>query len=118
VLGQDTFIKPWMIDRANDHYALDISRARTLLGWEPRHTLRQTIPKMVAALNADPFGWYREHGLMLPDSIAERLVRAELEARQRPQRAQQASAPEQHASRVGDPLLRRRLPNRSLRWAN
>ena len=103
VLGQDTFIKPWMIDRANDHYALDISRARTLLGWEPRHTLRQTIPKMVAALNADPFGWYREHGLVLPDSIAEKLVRAELEARQKPQRAQPAIAPEQARQLSGGP---------------
>jgi nucleoside-diphosphate-sugar epimerase len=61
--GQDPFIKPWMIDRANDHYALDIARARTLLGWEPRHSLRQTMPKMVAALKANPFGWYRAHGL-------------------------------------------------------
>ena len=67
--GQDPFIKPWMIDRANDHYALDITRARTLLDWEPRHTLRQTLPKMVAALQADPFLWYREHGLELPASI-------------------------------------------------
>ncbi|MHB1282228.1 MAG: SPW repeat domain-containing protein, partial [Acidithiobacillus sp.] len=67
--GQDPFIKPWMIDRANDHYALDITRARTLLDWEPRHSLRQTLPKMVAALQADPFVWYREHGLEPPASI-------------------------------------------------
>ena len=26
--GPDPFIKPWMIDLADDHYALDISRAR------------------------------------------------------------------------------------------
>ena len=61
--GQDTFIKPWMIDRANDHYAVDITRARTLLDWQPQRSLRQTLPKMVAALEADPVGWYREHGL-------------------------------------------------------
>ncbi len=61
--GQDPFIKPWMIDRANDHYALDITRARSLLDWMPRHSLRETLPKMVAALNADPVGWYREQGL-------------------------------------------------------
>ena len=40
--GQDSFIKPWMIDRANDHYALNITRVRTLLDWEPRH--RYTKP--------------------------------------------------------------------------
>ena len=61
--GQDTFIKPWMIDRANDHYALNIARARDLLDWAPVRTLRETLPKMVAALKADPVGWYREQGL-------------------------------------------------------
>jgi len=67
--GQDPFIKPWMIDRANDHYALDITRARTVLDWVPRRSLRQTMPKMVAALKADPAGWYREHGLELPSAL-------------------------------------------------
>lgn len=71
VPGQDTFIKPWMIDRANDHYALDITRARTLLDWQPQRTMRKTLPKMVAALLADPLGWYREHGLELPSSMTE-----------------------------------------------
>ncbi len=61
--GQDPFIKPWMIDRANDHYALDITRARDLLDWAPQRSLRETLPKMVAALNTDPVGWYREQGL-------------------------------------------------------
>jgi nucleoside-diphosphate-sugar epimerase len=61
--GADPFIKPWMIDRANDHYALDITRARTLLGWEPKRSLRETLPKMIAALKADPLAWYRENDL-------------------------------------------------------
>jgi nucleoside-diphosphate-sugar epimerase len=52
-----------MIDHADDHYALDASRAKELLGWEARHSLRETLPKMVAALKADPEGWYRENGL-------------------------------------------------------
>ena len=69
LLPGEQFIKPWMIDRANDHYALNISRARDVLGWEPRHTLRKSLPKMVAALQADPLGWYREHGLELPASL-------------------------------------------------
>ena len=67
VLGQKPFIKPWMIDRANDHYALDPSRAKKLLGWVPKHTLRKTIPKMVAALKADPLAFYRENGLEPPE---------------------------------------------------
>jgi len=67
--GQDAFIKPWMIDRANDHYALDITRAHTILDWAPSRSLRQTLPKMVAALKADPAGWYREQGLELPERL-------------------------------------------------
>lgn len=63
LLGQDPFIKPWMIDRAGDHYALDVSRAKRELRWEPVKSLRATIPKMVAALKADDVAFYRENGL-------------------------------------------------------
>jgi|SRR5579859_4923292 len=60
---EDSFIKPWMIDLADDHYALDISRARAMLGWEPRNSLSETLLKMVAALKSDPAGWYRQNKL-------------------------------------------------------
>lgn len=73
--GADPFIKPWMIERANDHYALDITRARTLLGWEPKRSLRGTIPKMVAALKADPLGFYRENDLTPPAWLEEQAAR-------------------------------------------
>lgn len=69
--GADPFIKPWMIDRANDHYALDITRARALLGWEPKRNLRETIPKMVAALKADPLNFYQKNGLGLTSELEE-----------------------------------------------
>ena len=78
--GADPFIKPWMIDRANDHYALDITRARTLLGWEPKRNLRETIPKMVAALKADPISWYKENKLELPSELAETEENAKKQA--------------------------------------
>ena len=70
VPGQESFIKPWMIDRANDHYALDITRARTLLDWQPTRSLRDTLPKMIASLMADPVAWYRENKLELPKELA------------------------------------------------
>lgn len=71
VMGEEGFIKPWMIELADDHYALDITRARTTLGWEPKRSLRETLPKMVAALKADPLGWYREHKLTPPSWLEE-----------------------------------------------
>jgi len=63
LISEDSEIKPWMVDASNDHYVLDIARARTLLDWEPKHRLRDTLPKMVAALKCDPTGWYRANRL-------------------------------------------------------
>lgn len=68
---EEPFIKPWMIDLADDHYELDISRARTLLNWEPTYSLMDTLPKMVAALKADPVRWYHENKLKPPTSLEE-----------------------------------------------
>jgi nucleoside-diphosphate-sugar epimerase len=62
-LPEKPFIKPWMIDFADDHYALDITRARELLGWEPQQHLRASLPKMIAALRANPHDWYHAHML-------------------------------------------------------
>ena len=61
--GADPFLKPWMIDLSDDHYTFDISRARALLGWEPRHSLRKSLPKIIDELKLDPVSWYRENKL-------------------------------------------------------
>lgn len=61
--GIDPFIKPWMIDLADDHYALDISRAEQVLGWKPKRSLRETLPKMLERLKADPEAWYHANKL-------------------------------------------------------
>ena len=63
VLGENSFIRPWMVDISDDNYELDTSRARDLLEWTPSHSLRDTLPKMAAALKADPVGWYKANKL-------------------------------------------------------
>lgn len=60
---KESFIKPWMIDIADDHYALDITRARNILGWEPKRALRKTLPLMISELKTDPVAWYEENKL-------------------------------------------------------
>ena len=75
--GDDPFVQPWMVDRADDHYALDISRARALLGWRPRHSLRETLPAVAAALRDDPAHWYDVNGFGEPPHRAQRSVRQE-----------------------------------------
>lgn len=64
--GEEPFIKPFMIEMADDHYELDISRAKELLGWTPRHSLREELPAMIEALKEDPAGWYDANGLTKP----------------------------------------------------
>jgi nucleoside-diphosphate-sugar epimerase len=67
--GQPPFIRPFMVGMADDHYALDIRRARLLLDWEPRHYLAEALPQMVAALRADPAAWYAANGVQAPGWI-------------------------------------------------
>lgn len=57
------FIKPWMIDMADDHYQPDITKARTKLGWEPKHRLRDTLPAIIENLKSDPKRFYGENYL-------------------------------------------------------
>ncbi|PVA08158.1 vitamin K epoxide reductase family protein [Thalassorhabdomicrobium marinisediminis] len=64
--GEEPFIKPFMIRMADDHYELDISRAEELLGWRPKHSLRETLPAMIANMKQDPAGWYEANGLTKP----------------------------------------------------
>jgi UDP-glucose 4-epimerase len=59
----DSFIKPWMIDRADDHFEMDISRAREYLDWQPRNNLKSTMPKIIESLKANPDKWYKKNKL-------------------------------------------------------
>ncbi len=62
-LKRKPFIKPWMIDIADDHYELDISRAKKYLEWEPKHSLDNSLVTMIERLKADPAKWYKENHL-------------------------------------------------------
>lgn len=73
ILDEDPFIRPWMIDSSDDHYELDISRARKLLGWKPKHALSSTLPKMIENLKADPVGWYKANKLNSANVAAEQV---------------------------------------------
>lgn len=61
------FIRPWMVDLADDHYEVDLTHAQTQLLWEPVHRLRHTLPKMVGWFHKDKEAWYEEHGLEYPE---------------------------------------------------
>jgi UDP-glucose 4-epimerase len=59
----DPFIKPWMIDLADDHYEMDISRAQKYLNWQPKFDLKETLPEIIEKLQKNPNEWYAENKL-------------------------------------------------------
>ncbi|MBS0625397.1 MAG: NAD(P)-dependent oxidoreductase [Verrucomicrobia bacterium] len=67
------FIKPWMIDLADDHYELDISRAKKTLGWTPKHSIEKTLPIMIADLKKDPVSWYKKNQLKMSHHLQKKL---------------------------------------------
>lgn len=56
-----SFIQPWMIDLADDHYDIDIARAEEKLEWHPAHSLKNCLPKMVGDLKKNPEKWVAQH---------------------------------------------------------
>ncbi len=88
ILDEDPFIRPYMVRMSSDHYAVDSGRAKELLGWRPRHSMRKTLPRMIEALKADPVGWYRANKLnasrVAAEGVAASQEQAGEEAREAP----------------------------------
>jgi nucleoside-diphosphate-sugar epimerase len=77
IAGEDeVLIKPWMVDLADAHYPVEIARARQVLGWEPKHLLRNTLSRMIGDLKADPREWYQKNKLNWPDDKWERPAKS------------------------------------------
>lgn len=68
--SEDDFIKPWMIDLADDHYPVQIRRARERLTWSPRHRLSGTLPEIIERLKHRPRQWYEMNNLPVPEELA------------------------------------------------
>lgn len=69
----ETFIRPWMIDIADNNWTLDISRAKKYLGWEPKHDVEKMIPKMIEDLKKDPIKWYQINNLKVPSWLSKKF---------------------------------------------
>ncbi len=67
--GPKPFIKPWMVDLADDNYEFTMERSRKVLGWSPKHNLRNTLPAMIENMKADPVAWYKRHKIPIPNSV-------------------------------------------------
>lgn len=72
---REPFVKHWMIDIADDHYELDITAARALLGWKPQRRLHASLRDIVRRLRADPAHFYRTNKLKAPENLPRPLPR-------------------------------------------
>lgn len=70
--GEDQFIKPWMVDLADAHYAPDVSRANNRLNWYPEKRLRDTLPTILSFLKQNPQAFYKENGLSMPAGMKQK----------------------------------------------
>lgn len=64
--GEKPFIRPFMIDLASQHYALDIGYAEKTLGWRPQKRLAEVLPQMIKTFLQDPQRWYKAHKIHEP----------------------------------------------------
>lgn len=64
--GDEPFIRPYMIDLAEDHYEIDPTRAEQTLGFRARHRLRDELPVILRRLKEDPRRFYEKNGLQPP----------------------------------------------------
>jgi nucleoside-diphosphate-sugar epimerase/uncharacterized membrane protein len=108
VLDEDPFIKPWMMEIAEDHYELDTSRANRHLGWRPKHDLRATLPTMIRRLKENPPGWYKINKL---DSAVVEAADVELERAE-----DRVEAREPELTERGEAALRGH--HQATRWAH
>lgn len=65
--GEKPFIRPFLIDLASDHYALDITQAKHLLDWQPKQSIGKKLAILIKNLKEDPLAWYQNNGIRPPD---------------------------------------------------
>jgi nucleoside-diphosphate-sugar epimerase len=58
-----SFIQPWMIDIADDHYEISVARAKKMLGWTPKRHVKDVLPLWIEELKKEPLAWYHENKL-------------------------------------------------------
>lgn len=64
--GIEPFVQPFMVALSDDHFELNIANAKKLLAWQPKHTLRKTLPKIIGHLKKNPTEWYKRNKIPLP----------------------------------------------------
>ncbi|MCH9621398.1 MAG: hypothetical protein S4CHLAM20_08180 [Chlamydiia bacterium] len=67
------FIRPWMIKLADEHYELDISKAKKIFNWEPKFKLKDCLENMCKDLLNDPIAWYKKNNLKMHKNLKKKI---------------------------------------------
>ncbi len=67
--GPAPFIKPWMVDLADDNYEVSMNKSRQVIGWAPKRQLRNILPTIIQNMRADPVAWYKRHNIPLSSFV-------------------------------------------------
>jgi nucleoside-diphosphate-sugar epimerase len=59
--GASSFIKPWMVDFAGEHFEFDLTKTKAELGWTPRHHLADLLPTICARARKFTPEWKRRN---------------------------------------------------------
>ena len=59
LIEKNGFLKPWMIQYADEHYEMDVSKAKQLIGWKPFRSLKSCLPSMLEIARDRPQDWLR-----------------------------------------------------------
>lgn len=64
-----SFIKPWMIDLADQNFTCVCKNAKEHLQWQPKYFVGDVLPKMIDFLKEDPLKFYDINGLTKPKNL-------------------------------------------------
>lgn len=67
--GDPPFIKPWMVDLADDNYEISMDASRKALGWSPQRQLRNILPRIIQNMKDDPIAWYKRHKIPVSNFV-------------------------------------------------
>jgi nucleoside-diphosphate-sugar epimerase/uncharacterized membrane protein len=63
---REPFIKSWMVEHADEHFAVDMSKLKKAIDWTPKRSLRGTLPVMIQKLKENPDKWYEINKIKMP----------------------------------------------------
>jgi nucleoside-diphosphate-sugar epimerase len=70
IFRREHAVKAETVELVDMRYQAEIERTKKRLGWQPQHSLRDTLSKIIGSLKENPHRWYETNNLHLPGDEA------------------------------------------------